>query len=127
MAKLTNFGEQMQDKQNKWRLRSINVAAYTSIALIYHLMFLTHAFQYGSLAGLISWDDCGYIVTGLRNVEGLLTSPNPLHFILSGGLQFHCPLADVQILMFSFIISLECDVQKWVIVFNPPPPPYFWC
>ena len=88
----------MQDKPNKWRLRSVNVAAYTSIALIYHLVFLTHAFQYGRLAGLIPWDDCRFIIRGLRNVDGLLSSPNPLHFILRGGLQFRYPLADVQIL-----------------------------
>jgi ribosomal protein L14E/L6E/L27E len=86
----------MQDKQNKWRLRSINVAAYASTALIYHLVFLTNAFQYGPLVELLPWDDCSYIYRGLRNAHFFLTANNPLHFILRSGLNFKAPLADMQ-------------------------------
>jgi hypothetical protein len=86
----------MKVKQNKWRLRSINVAAYTSIALIYHLVFLTNAFQYGRLTGLFPHDDCSYIYRGLRHAHFFLTANNPLHFILRSRLNFHAPLADMQ-------------------------------
>jgi hypothetical protein len=86
----------MPDKQNKWRLRTINVAVYTSIALIYHLALLTDAFQYGPLVELLPWDDCAYIYRGLRHAHFFLTADNPLHFILKSGLNFKAPIADMQ-------------------------------
>ncbi len=88
----------MLSTQNKWHLTLTSGAGYLIIALIYYLLSLTYAFQYGRLAGLFPWDDCRDMVSGLRNADGLLTSSNPIQFILSGGLNFHAPLADFQTL-----------------------------
>lgn len=96
----------MRDRQNKWRLRPINAVAYICIALTYHLVFLTYAYQYGWLAGLIPWDDCAFLARGLHNAHLFLTSKSIINFILRNDLKFHAPLAGIQtlagLLLFNF-------------------------
>src|ERR1700723_2762972 len=77
----------------------------TGLSLSLKILLLYYALHYGTLIGLLQWDDCAIVLRGLENLDRLMHASSALglvHAVYS--LDVHAPLSDVQT-MIGLLIS----------------------
>ena len=78
--------------------RTIRIAV--ALALSVHAYVLYYAFHYGTLSGLLQWDDCAIVVRGLTNLDQLVTATSGSGLLRAAlHLDIHSPLSDLQTLI----------------------------
>jgi hypothetical protein len=75
---------------SRWWL-AIGLSAGLQVLLLYYEL------HYGTLSGLLQWDDCAIVLRGLENLDRLVHTTSALSFAHAVyGLDVHSPLTDVQ-------------------------------
>ena len=75
---------------SRWWI-AIGLSASLQVLLLYYEL------HYGTLSGLLQWDDCAIVLRGLENLDRLVHATSALSFAHAiYGLDVHSPLTDLQ-------------------------------
>src|ERR1700735_5221243 len=69
----------------------------TGLSLSLKILLLYYELHYGTLSGLLQWDDCAIVLRGLENLDRLVHAASAwglVHAVY--GLDVHAPLTDMQ-------------------------------